>query len=198
MPTLKLPSPRQMEKHYLTDLLRQRRSIRNYSVKPLDLNEISDLLWCCDGKNADWGGRTAPSAGATYPLDIYLVAGDVTSLAAGLYSYHWQTHSLTQVRSGDWRKQLAESSYNQKMLLEAPVTIVIAATAQRTTSRYGERGYRYIYLEAGHCGQNIHLACVSLHLATVMVGAFDDARVKDCLGLKQDILYLCPVGHPLP
>ncbi|MCM8768448.1 MAG: SagB/ThcOx family dehydrogenase [Candidatus Omnitrophica bacterium] len=190
-----LPQPRLQQKVFLNELLNQRRSIRLYEAKSLTLEEISELLWAADGQTTSWGGRTAPSAGATYPLDLYLVSGQVELLEPGIYAYQVQSHSVILLQPGDIRNKLAEAAYGQKMVKEAPATIVIAATPERTTARYGERGWRYIFMEAGHCGQNIHLQAANLGLGTVMIGAFEDSRVQSCLGIIPVVLYLCPVGR---
>ncbi|HOJ39983.1 MAG TPA: SagB/ThcOx family dehydrogenase [bacterium] len=196
MSEIRLPAPRCHNKICLIDLLARRRSVRTYSQQPLSLQEVSNLLWACDGQTVSWGGRTAPSAGATYPLNIYLVAGNVEQLSPAFYAYNIQEHSLKLLLSSDLRNNLARAAYGQSMLKEAPATIVITASPERTTTRYGQRGWRYIFMESGHCGQNIHLLAVDLDLATVMVGAFDDHQVQACLQLSEEVLYLCPVGHP--
>ena len=195
MSEIKLPSPAVKGKLSVEESLLKRRSVRDYKRELLTIQEIGQLLWACNGKTAEWGGRTAPSAGATYPLEIYLVSGEIKGLKAGLYRYDVDTHVLKIVTNGDFRENLARAAHNQRMILEAPVTIVIAGIFERTTTRYGERGKRYVFMETGHCGQNIHLQAESLGLATVMVGAFDDKKVQETLGIKEDVFYLCPVGR---
>lgn len=194
MDILELPAPVFDEDLSVREALNRRRSVRTYSSEPLTPALISALLWACDGRTVPWGGRTAPSAGATYPLEIYVVSGRVCGLDAGLYRYDCNRHGLVAVRSGDLRGSLAAASWNQRMLREAPATLVLAAVRERTTDRYGDRGNRYIFMEAGHCGQNVHLAAESLHLGTVMIGAFDDRKVQAVLGIPEEVLYLCPVG----
>jgi len=194
MKVIKLPQPQFKGKMSVEEALKNRRSIRRYKKFPLTLKELAQILWACDGKTSDWGGRTAPSAGATYPLEIYVVVGDVEGLKPGIYHYNVSEHSLELISEGDVRRKLAEDAWGQSMILEAPVTVVISGIFERTTTRYGERGKRYVFMEVGHCGQNIHLQAESLGLGTVMVGAFQDAKVKRTLGIKEDVFYLCPVG----
>ncbi|MEM4430658.1 MAG: SagB/ThcOx family dehydrogenase, partial [Thermofilaceae archaeon] len=152
----------------------------------------------------DWYRRTAPSAGATYPLEVYVVIGEkgVRSgsgyLEAGVYRYNPFRHSLTLVRRGDARRELWEASWRQDWVRDAPVSIVICAVYERTTSRYGERGVRYVILEAGHVGQNIYLMATALNLGTVAIGAFDDAAVARAISARagEAPLYVYPVGVP--
>ena len=176
------------------EALKKRRSVRSYKQIPLTIKELSQILWATDGKTAEWGGRTAPSAGATYPLEIYAVVGNVEGLKPGLYHYEIDTHSLKLLKEGDLRVELSKAALNQSSVRTAPVVIVISGVFERTTDRYGKRGERYVYMEVGHCGQNIHLQAEALGLGTVMIGAFDDERVKKVLGIKEDVFYLCPVG----
>jgi SagB-type dehydrogenase family enzyme len=176
------------------EALLKRRSIRSYKNESLSLEEVSQLLWSAQGETTSWGERTAPSAGATYPLEIYLVAGDVEGLDSGLYHYNPSNHSLILVKEGDLRRELAHAALDQYMIARAPITIVICAEFKRTTGRYGERGIRYVLMEVGHVGQNIHLQAEALNLGTVVIGAFYDEDVKEILGVKEEPLYLMPVG----
>ncbi|MCD6407972.1 SagB/ThcOx family dehydrogenase [bacterium] len=192
---IKLPSPSYKSNFSVEEALKKRRSTRRYRKSPLTLKELSQILWAVDGKTVEWGGRTAPSAGATYPLEIYVVVGNVIGVKPGLYHYDVNGHSLSLVKEGDFRAELSKSAFNQPWIKNAPVVIVISGIFERTTRRYGERGKRYVYMEVGHCGQNLHLQCEALGLGTVMVGAFDDEKVKKILGIKEEVFYLCPVGR---
>ncbi|MCM8818387.1 MAG: SagB/ThcOx family dehydrogenase [Candidatus Omnitrophica bacterium] len=194
MEQINLPKPDFKGKISVEEALKTRRSIRTYKAAPLTLKELSQILWACDGKTADWGGRTAPSAGATYPLEIYVVVGNVEGIKPGLYHYEVDTHSLTLIKEGDLRAQLSNAALNQTSIKNAAFVIVISGIFERTTARYGKRGERYVFMEVGHCGQNIHLQAESLGLGTVMIGAFEDEKVKRVLGIKEDVFYLCPVG----
>jgi len=192
--TIKLPEPALKGKKTFEEVLLKRRSIRLYKDDALLLTQISQLMFAAQGITAPWGGRTSPSAGATYPVEIYLVAGNVEGLKPGLYHYIVSSHSLVQKASGDIRKMLSLAALKQKSIEKAPATIVIAAEFSRTTGRYGERGIRYVYMEAGHVSQNIYLQAESIGLGTVAIGAFDDKLVKDIMKINQDVLYLMPVG----
>jgi len=141
------------------------------------------------------GCEPSPSAGATYPLEVYVVAGNVTGLAAGIYHYKPQSHEITHETSGDRRQALAAAALGQSMIEDAPLSLVIAAINERTSPRYGERTERYVAMEAGHAAQNVYLQATALGLGTVVVGAFDDGGVSRVMGLGQARpLYIMPVG----
>jgi len=191
---INLPEPRFKSSISVEEALLKRRSIRNYKNESLSLEEVSQLLWSAQGETTPWGEKTAPSAGATYPLEIYLVAGNVEGIEPGLYHYNPPNHNLILVKEGDFRRELTRAALGQDMIARAPVTIVICAEFKRTTGRYGERGIRYVLMEVGHVGQNIHLQAEALNLGTVVIGAFYDEDVKEILGVKEEPLYLMPVG----
>ncbi|MCX8117905.1 MAG: SagB/ThcOx family dehydrogenase [Desulfobacterota bacterium] len=189
---VKLPKPFDRGSISIEEVLNQRRSVRDYQKAGLRLQEVAQLLWSAMGKNLH--RRTAPSAGATYPLEIYLVAGEAEGLKPGLYHYSVPKHSLEEIKDQDLRKALCRASLDQRMIERAPVSLVIAADYHRTTRAYGQRGIRYVHMEVGHVGQNVSLQAVGLGMGTVMIGAFDDARVKEILGIEEDPLYIIPVG----
>jgi SagB-type dehydrogenase family enzyme len=189
---IKLPKPKEKGLTSIEETLNKRRSIRDYKKGPLGLREASQLLWAASGKNLY--GRTAPSAGATYPLEIFLVVGEVEGLEPGIYHYSYSTHSLERIKEQDIRNRLSQAALGQRMIERAPVNIVIAADYGRTTGSYGQRGIRYVHMEAGHVGQNISLQAVALNLGTVMIGAFEDKQVKEILGIEEEPLYIVPIG----
>ncbi len=194
---IKLPEPRYKSNVSIEEALLKRRSIRSYKNEPLNVSEISQVLWAAQGiTDKRTGFRTAPSAGALYPLEIYLVIGKVKDLEPGVYKYRPENHEIILVSKGDKRNDLYISALRQEWIKNAPVVIVISAIFERTTIKYGERGIRYVYMEAGHCAQNIYLQCVSLNLGTVTVGAFYDDEVKRVLNLQKNEspLYLMPIG----
>lgn len=193
--TVRLPAP--VTAAPLDTLLRQRRSVRAFSDAALDLQGIGRLLWAAQGITHPEGLRTAPSAGALYPLELYLVAGDVQGLDAGVYHYRPAGHELIRLWPGDPRAALARAALGQDWVGTAPAVAVFAAAYARTTRKYGERGVRYVHVEAGHAAQNLFLQAGALGLATVVVGAFDDAAVSRVLRLPGDVrpLLLMPVGH---
>ncbi len=194
-----LPSPRYSSNVSIEEALLKRRSIREYQDKPVSLQQVAQILWAVQGITSKWGGRTAPSAGATYPLEVYIVVRKVENLEPGVYRYIPSTHSLSIIAKGEYSQKLMEASLNQKWVGDASFNLVIAADFSRTTRVYGERGIRYVYLEAGHAAQNVYLQVVSLNLGCVVVGAFNDNLVKSYLKLPQNVqpIYVVPVGIPL-
>jgi SagB-type dehydrogenase family enzyme len=189
---IKLSKPREKGDISIEETLNQRRSVRNYKRGPLSLEQISQLLWAASGKNLY--RKTFPSAGATYPLETYLVVGEVEGLEPGVYHYSSLRHSLEMTKEQDVRKKLSRPALGQAMIEEAQVSIIIAADYDRTTGHYGQRGIRYVHMEVGHVGQNVSLQAISLSLGTVMIGAFRDKEVQEVLGIKEEPLYIIPVG----
>lgn len=198
--SIALPPPRYEGKMSLERALLERRSLREYSDEPLTLAEVSQLLWAAQGITHPAGLRTAPSAGALYPLEIYLVAGEVDGLSAGVYHYLPEGHQLLLTLTGDTRRELSHAALGQSSVAEAPAVIVIAAVYERTKVKYGERGVQYVHMEVGAASQNIYLQAESLGLGTVFIGAFHDGRVSEILHLKADEhpLGLMPVGRKPP
>jgi len=194
-----LPNPSLTGVLPVKSALHSRRSVRDFAPQPLTLAEVSQLLWAGQGITGAGGTRTAPSAGALYPLELYLVAGNVSALVNGVYKYHPREHALNRVADGDQRAALASAAYGQDWVNEGAAVIVVAAHG-RTTRKYGQRGVRYVHMEAGHAAQNIHLQAVALNLGTVVVGAFDDDKVKKIIRLPDDEQPLCllPVGRIKP
>jgi SagB-type dehydrogenase family enzyme len=189
---IKLPKPKEKGFISIEEALHKRRSVRDYKKGPLGLEQISQLLWAASGKNLY--RRTAPSAGATYPLETYLVVGEVEGLKPGIYYYDYSSHGLERIKDQDIRNRLSQAALGQGMIEKASIDIIIAADYGRTTSYYGQRGIRYVHMEVGHVAQNISLQANALSLGTVMIGAFEDKQVKDVLGIKEDPLYIIPVG----
>jgi SagB-type dehydrogenase family enzyme len=173
-----------------------RSSVRSFSNEAVGVDELSQLLWASQGVTHGQGRRTAPSAGALYPLALYVIAGNVTALPAGIYRYEPVDHRLTVVTSGDRRGDLADAALGQSAVRSAAVVIAVIADYHRTTVKYGERGIRYVHLEAGHAAQNIALQATALGLGTVMIGAFSDDAVSAVLKASgRQALYLIPVGR---
>jgi SagB-type dehydrogenase family enzyme len=188
-----LPTPLASGAMSLEEALARRRSVRAFAATPLTLGELGQLLWAAQGITSQDGRRTAPSAGALYPLELYAVT------AEAVYHYEPGGHHLSVHLPGDRRPELYAAALSQAPVLEAPAVLVIAAVYERTERKYGaERSPRYVHLEAGHAAQNILLQAVALDLGAVPVGAFYDDRVQQALGLPADHqpLYLIPVGHP--
>jgi len=195
--SVKLPAPELTGKQSVELLLQQRRSVRSYQKLSLNLAEVGQLLWSAQGLSDIRGLRTAPSAGALYPLKLFVVVGDVHDLSPGIYQYNPEEHSLLKTANGDLRKSLQSAALNQSCIGDAAIIFVFTAVYQRTTWKYGERGVRYVHMEVGHAGQNLFLQAQALRLGTVVVGAFDDDKVSEVMNLDSDIrpLSLMPVGR---
>ncbi len=179
------------------EALEQRRSVREFRRDGLVLEDLAELLWAAQGITGRRGLRTAPSAGALYPLELYLVTGDVEGLSPGVYRYRPKKHDLLPIASGDLRKPLASAALGQDWVRRAPAVLVITGVYQRTMARYGQRGRRYVHMEVGHAAQNVYLTATARGLGTVMVGAFDDNEVQEVLDLPADHepLGLMPIGY---
>ena len=194
---ISLPDPVTSGEAPLETLLQQRRSVREYQEAALELSAIGQLLWAAQGITDPQGLRTAPSAGALYPLELYVVAGNVDGLAPGVYHYHPGRHRLQQTRPDDLRHLLARAAHGQSWVRTAAAVVVVTAVYDRTTRKYGERGIRYVHMEVGHAAQNLFLQAEALGLAAVVVGAFEDDAVATTLGLPTDAqpLMLIPVAR---
>ena len=186
-----LSKPNQSGSMPLEQAIAARRSRRDFSPQPLALEQISQLAWAAQGQDANSGYRTAPSAGATYPLELFVVTSN------GLFRYLPAKHSLEKMTDQDLRGSLASAAWGQEFIQAAPLTLVFAAQFVRTTGHYGQRGIRYVYMEAGHAAQNVHLQAEALGLGSVAVGAFDDRSVSEALSLPANLepLYMVVVGH---
>ncbi|MEM2094862.1 MAG: SagB/ThcOx family dehydrogenase [Candidatus Bathyarchaeia archaeon] len=194
-----LPAPRYESEVSVEEALLKRRSIREYSNKALTIQEISQLLWSAQGITDPRGFRTAPSAGALYPLEVYVAVGNVEDLSKGVYIYKPEGHMLVKVIEGDKREALANAAFDQTWVKNGAIIIVITAVYERTTAKYGDRGIRYVHMEAGHVAQNICLQATAMGLGTVTVGAFYDDQVKLVIGLQENEqpIYIMPVGRPI-
>src|SRR5512144_1512987 len=193
--SVSLPSPRPTSAVSLEEALARGRSVRDFADAGLSLEDTAQLLWAAQGITHSEGLRTADSAGALYPLEVYLVAGRVATLPAGIYRHDPRRHQLARTASGDRRRGLASTALHQTWIADAPAVVVIAAVFRRTSVKYGERGERYVHVEAGHAAENVCLQAVALGLGTTVVGAFSDAEVKRLLGFsEEEPLLLIPVG----
>ena len=193
---MNLPEPRYDSDISIEQSLLQRRSTRSYTGEPLTLQELSQLLWAAQGITDSRGFRTAPSAGALYPIELYVVAGDVENLSPGVYKYQPDKHQLHRTMDGDKRTELAEVAIWQDCIAEGSAVIVFTAVYQRTTRKYDDRGIRYVHIEVGHAAQNLCLQATAMNLGTVTIGAFYDEEVAVLLNLPEDEqpLYIIPVG----
>lgn len=217
-----LPKPQTKGSMSLEEALAKRRSCRQFADQPLTLTQLGQLLWAAQGRTDPRGFRTAPSAGALYPLEVYLVAENVTGLDPGIYHYRitrrtltlglgisskqglvtesglrQSPHGLKKIKEGRFRQALQQVCLDQAVIGAAPVNIILAADYARTAKKYGSRAERYVHIETGHVGQNICLQAQTLNLGACTVGAFSDSRLKALLAIAQDPRYVIPVGVPL-
>jgi SagB-type dehydrogenase family enzyme len=196
---IRLPVPRYDSDTSVEEALKVRKSVRRYAEEPLLLSDISQILWAAQGitrkmkappgwQKYKWQGgfRTAPSAGALYPLDIYLVVGDVKGLPKGVYKYIPQSHSIEQTLEGDRRTEVSNAALKQAAIRNGAAVLVITAVVERTAVKYGRRADRYVHMEVGHVGQNVYLQGVSSGIGTVMIGAFYDQVLKKALDLSEN------------
>ena len=195
----KLPTPAYKGTMSVEEALKQRRTVRHFASRALDLQQVSQLLWGADRISDRRGLRTAPSAGATYPLELYLVVGErgVANLAPGIYRYRPPEHALELTDKEDARGAVARASLHQTWMAEAPIMVVIAAEFRRCTARYGERGIMYTHMESGHVGENLFLQAEALGLGAGIVGAFDDRGLSQAVKLPATHvpLLVMPVGY---
>lgn len=192
---INLPKPRLTGKLSIEETLNKRRTVRNYTSKPISLEDLSQLLWACQGITSPDGKRTAPSAGALYPLEVFAVVGDVKDIEAGIYRYIPKSHSLQLVVKGDHRRSLAAAALGQEQIITASVDILISVVYERLSRKYGDRSVRYAHIEVGHAAQNILLQAQSLGLGICPIGAFNDDKVKNVLQLnKEHPIYILTVG----
>ena len=188
-----LPQPQTTGTISIEQVLAQRRSIRSFTDQPLTQSELGQLLWAAQGITSPQRGlRAAPSAGALYPLELYVVT------AEGVYHYQPQGHQMQLRLTGDRRVELSQACLGQGVVRQAAADFVITAVFSRTRAKYGARGDQYVHNEVGAAGENLCLQAVGLELGSVMVGAFGDAQVTDVLDLPTDHapLLVIPVGHP--
>jgi SagB-type dehydrogenase family enzyme len=186
-----LPPPARKGEVSVEQAVASRRSHRRYLERPLTLEQMSQLLWSAQGITSEDGRRAAPSAGACYPLELYLVC------AEGAFRYLPEGHRLRKEHDRDLRADLAAAAWGQEFIAQAPVSFVFSAVEERTTSRYQERGIRYVHMDVGIAAENLHLQAEALGLGSVSVGAFDDDAVARVVAMPkpEQALYIIPVGY---
>ena len=200
---IKLPGVKFGKAVNLWEIILRRRSVRNYSPNsPLSLDILSVLLWATQGITADEGDyqfRSAPSAGGLYPIETYLLARAVEGLEQGIYHFRPRIFDLELLRTGDFSRTLAQAALGQSMIADAQVTFIWTALVERSKWKYGQRAYRYIYLDAGHIAQNLYLAGTAAGMGVCGIGAFFDDRVNAVIGAdgaEETALYLASAGWP--
>lgn len=190
--TVQLPQPKILSKFSLEESIFRRRSVRSFKEQDLTMYEVSQILWAAQGiTDTTYGFRAAPSAGALYPITIYVAKKD------GVFRYLPDGHKLLELDNKDIRPSLARASLGQNYIKEAPLTLIIAANFAVTQAKYGPRAFRYVCMEIGHVAENIQLQAVALGLGSVPIGAFwdDVVRTNVKIAETQDPLYIIPVGH---
>jgi SagB-type dehydrogenase family enzyme len=207
--TVELPAPAHDSGFSVEQALSLRKSVREFKNEPLRLSEVSQLLWAAQGMTGTDGHRTAPSAGALYPLEVYVAAGNVNGLQPGVYKYRPGDHALIKTADGDRRADLSRAAGGQQSVKDGAIMIIISGVCERTTGKYKEplrdertgsdylSGIKYVHMEAGHASQNVYLQATSLGLGTVAVGALSEDEVRRIAGMRDDErpLYVMPVGR---
>ena len=200
--TVQLPNQFQEAIFNFNEVLRRRKSIRSFSSKALSLNDLAYLLWASTGIQRTEHGyqfRTAPSAGALYPIETYIAASNVENLEKGLYHYNIKNHLLEEIKLGSFGVNLAHAALAQEMCADASVVFIWTAVFRRSKWKYSQRAYRYIYLDAGHIAQNLGLAAASINCGSCEVGAFFDDELNSILGVdgtEESTVCLSVVGYP--
>lgn len=194
---IQLPEPRLDGEVSVERALQMRRSVRSYKNEPLNISDISQILWSAQGITSPRGFRTAPSAGALYPLELYVVSGNIISLPPAIYRYRPDDHLLLKIVSGDQRSELSRAALRQSAIRKAPAVLLFCAVYERVTAKYGQRGIRYVHMEVGHAVQNACLQAIALGLNTVVIGAFRDTEVKKIADLadEEQPQYFVPIGR---
>ena len=201
-PTIPLSPPQTQGGAPLWDTLQRRRSIRRFKSEPLSEAELSQLLWAAQGITLPGRGlglRTAPSAGALYPVETYLVIHAIEGLDPGVYHYAVEEHTLEQLKTGDFRMVVAQAALDQEVAYAANVIFVWTAVFQRSKWKYRQRAYRYIYLDAGHIAHNVALSAVALELGSCQIAALYDDETNTLLGVdgeNESAIYMTAVGKP--
>jgi SagB-type dehydrogenase family enzyme len=202
-PKTRLSPPQFSRNAPLWEAIRKRRSVRDFGNEPITEDVLSLLLWASQGvtkEYSDFALRTAPSAGALYPIETYVAVHNVEGVEPGIYHYDVMNHALDELRRGDFRDETAQAALDQDFLGTCNVVFIWTAVFGRSKWKYKERAYRYVYLDAGHIAQNVALAAVALELGSCQVAALYDDEVNAVVGvdgLDESIVYMTAVGKPI-
>jgi len=202
-PKIELHKPDNVKTDTLDFSIKNRKSVRDFSEEPLSKDHLSYLLWASTGiqrKKQGFEYRTAPSAGALYPIETYVVINNVKSIEQGIYHYNIEHHQLEEIKKRDYRSAITEAALNQPMCYHAAAVFIWTAIFNRSKCKYGQRAYRYIYLDAGHIAENLALSATSINLGTCQIAALYDDEVNkiiDVDGIKESTIYLSVVGIPI-
>ena len=201
-PKIEFPKQNNIKTETLNHAILNRRSIRDFSKKPLSKEQLSYLIWASTGirrKERGFEYRTAPSAGALYPIETYVVINNVKNIVQGVYHYNVEFNYLEEIKKGDYRSAIAEAALNQPMCYHAAAVFIWTAIFNRSKCKYGQRAYRYIYLDAGHIAENLALSATSINLGTCQIAALYDEEVNQIIdidGITESTIYLSVVGVP--
>jgi SagB-type dehydrogenase family enzyme len=186
----------------LDQALRQRKSVRDFQAKAISQGRLSYLLWASTGIQRIEHGyefRTVPSAGALYPIETYVVVNNVRKLQAGVYHYSVRNHQLEEIKLGEFQQAISGAALGQEMCASGAAVFVWSAVFERCKWKYGQRAYRYMYLDAGHIAENLALAAVSINLGSCEIGALYDDHVNAIVGIdgtEESVLCMAVVGIP--
>ncbi len=200
--TVQLPSQFQNSTFNFTEVLRRRKSIRTFSPKPLSMVDLAFLLWASTGiqrTEHNYEFRTAPSAGALYPIETYVATNNVEELNQGIYHYNIENHLLEEIELGSFGNKLAHAALDQQMCADSSIVLIWTAVFGRSKWKYSQRAYRYIYLDAGHVSENLALAATSINCGSCQVGAFFDDEINSIVGVdgtEESAICLSVIGHP--
>jgi SagB-type dehydrogenase family enzyme len=199
---VELPPQEEIETKNFHEVLLNRKTVRNFSHKPISIEQLSYLLWASTGIQRNERGfefRTAPSAGALYPIETYLVVNNVANVAQGIYHYNIKNHHLEELMPGDYREKISTAALKQNLCQHASVVFVWSAVFERSKWKYQQRAYRYIYLDAGHIAQNLALAVNALGLGSCQIAALFDELSNEIFeldGEKESVIYMTAAGCP--
>lgn len=200
---VQLPEPAHEEGPPIWTIISQRRSVRNFTSDAMRMEDLSQLLWACQGITSRRNGhdfRASPSAGALYPVETYLVANNVEGVDSGVYHYTIPGHQLDLLKKRDFRRDVARSALDQEMAYSAPIVFIWTGIFQRSKWKYGQRGYRYVYMDAGHLVENLALAAIALGLGSCQIGALYDDEANAIIGVdgeEESVIYMSVVGRPV-
>ena len=200
--TIQLPNVLQEATMGFAEVLRRRKSIRAFSNQPLSLDDLGFLLWASTGIQRVEQGyefRTAPSAGALYPIETYIAANNIEDVDSGIYHYNIKNHLLEEIKTGNFGDALAHAALGQQICATASAVFIWTAIFERSKWKYNQRAYRYIYLDAGHIAENLALAAASINCGSCQVGAFFDDEINsivDIDGAEESTILLSVIGHP--
>jgi len=196
-----LPAPAVEGGPGLWEVAARRRSHRTFAAAPLSLQALSQLLWATQGitrRQTGYAFRAAPSAGALYPVETYVVAHRVETIEPGVYHYDVRSHALELINQGDHGDDVARAALDQPMAAQAAAVFVWTAVVDRSKWKYRQRAYRYVYLDAGHIGHALALAAEALSLGSCAIGALYDEEVNAIVGVDgkgETAVYMAVVGH---